>query len=361
VRLVGYVLLELVAGFSLLAGTGLGVLYGTRELAELVRPAHASETEARAPRYPVEYAPVPAPASLAGAGSRGYFLGVKDEILLVPLLEGKLTRVKFNRGGSSVSLRLDFEGGGRAAFKPDQTNLQSIPRREIAAYRVSRLLGLEAVSPAVGRRFKLSELLEKLDAGSRDMAARIATEAVVDAEGMVTGELSWWIPVITDAVIEGVRIDAPEGVTAWRLYLAAGAAEPYSGRHLLPQISNMVVFDYLINNPDRFSGSNAKSAPDGRTLFFMDNTLSFGPLLEGSTKVRIYLEKVQKFSRALARRVRALDEAALREAMTRDTGPYPRLLSDEEIAGIMVRRDALLAYWAELEAQHGAAQVFVYP
>jgi hypothetical protein len=59
--------------------------------------------------------------------------------------------------------------------------------------------------------------------------------------------------------------------------------------------------------------------------------------------------------------VRALDEAALREAMTRDTGPYPRLLSDEEIAGIMVRRDALLAYWAELEAQHGAAQVFVYP
>jgi hypothetical protein len=119
--------------------------------------------------------------------------------------------VKFNRGGSSVSLRLDFEGGGRAAFKPDQTNLQSIPRREIAAYRVSRLLGLEAVSPAVGRRFKLSELLEKLDAGSRDMAARIATEAVVDAEGMVTGELSWWIPVITDAVIEGVRIDAPRG------------------------------------------------------------------------------------------------------------------------------------------------------
>jgi hypothetical protein len=360
VRLVGYVLLELAVGASLLAGAGLGVVVGTRELAELVRPAHASEAPSP-PRHHVEYAPVPAPESLGVGGTRGYFLGVKDEILLAPLLEGKLTRVKFNRGGSSVSLRLDFEGGGRAAFKPDQTNLQSIPRREIAAYRVSRLLGLESVSPAVGRGFKLSELIEKLDAGSRDTAARIASEAVVDAEGMVIGELSWWIPVITDAAIDGVRIDSVEGVTAWRQYLAAGAAEPYSGRHLLPQISNMVVFDYLINNPDRFSGSNSKSSPDGRTLFFMDNTLSFGPVREGSTKVRLYLEKVQKFSRGLARRVRALDEEAVREAMTRDTGPYPRLLSDEEIEGVMFRRDALLAYWSELEAAHGTTQVFVYP
>jgi hypothetical protein len=361
VRLVGYVLLELVVGASLLAGTGLGLIVGGRELAELVRPAHAAEAAPRVERRSVEYAPVPAPEGLGVGGTRGYFLGVKDEILLVPLLEGKLTRVKFNRGGSSVSLRLDFEGGGRAAFKPDQTNLQSIPRREIAAYRVSRLLGLESVAPAVGRRFALAEILEKLDAGSRDTAARIAAEAVVDADGMVTGELSWWIPVIVNAELEGVPVDSAEGVTAWRQYLAAGAPEPYSGRHLLPQISNMVVFDYLINNPDRFSGSNAKSAPDGRTLFFMDNTLSFGPVLEGSTKVRLYLEKVQKFSRALARRVRGLDEAALRQAMTGDTGPYPRLLSDEEIAGVLYRRDALLAYWAALEAQHGAARVFVYP
>ena len=354
----GYVLVELVAGASLLAGAGFGVVHGARELAELVRPAHASEASLRPARHPVEYPPVPSPVT---PRSRGYFLGVKDEILLAPLLEGQLTRVKFNRGGSSLSLRLDFEGGGRAAFKPDQTNLQSIPRREIAAYRISRLLGLEAVAPAVGRRFPLRELLEKLDPGSGDQVARIAAETVVDAEGMVAGELSWWIPVITDAKLEGLPIDTAEGITAWRIYLTAGAPEPYAARHLLPQISNMVVFDYLINNPDRFSGSNAKSSPDGRSLYFMDNTLSFGPIPEGSTKVRAYLEKVQKFSRGLARRVRALDEAAVREAMTRDGGPYPRLLSDEEIAGVLYRRDALLAYWAELEARHGAAQVFVYP
>jgi hypothetical protein len=342
----------------------MGALHGARELRELVGDAHAAESPRRpagsSGRVVLEYPRLPGWAS-AAEGSAGYFLGVKDEILLAPLLEGEVTRVKFNRGGSSVSLRLDFTGGGRAAFKPEQTNLQSVPRREIAAYRVNRMLGLETVAPAVGGKLQLEALLEKLDAGSRETAARIAAEVVADGDGWVMGELSWWIPVIQDAQIEGVRIDSPEGVTAWRAHLQAGAPEPYSARHMLPQISDMLVFDYLINNPDRFSGSNTKASPDGRTLFFMDNTLSFGAGAEGSPKVRAYLEKCQKFSRALARRVKQLDAGVLREAMTRDTAPYDRLLSDAEIAGVLYRRDQLLAYWDSLVEAHGAAQVFVYP
>jgi hypothetical protein len=361
VRLVGYVLIELAVGATLLAGAGLGVYHGARELDRFVGDAHAAQAP-RAERQPRPHLTYPGPEGAAPAAKgRGYFLGVKDEILLAPLLEGEVTRVKFNRGGSSVSLRIDFTGGGRAAFKPEQINLQSLPRREIAAYRVSRLLGLEAVAPAVGRRLPLKHLLDNLDAGSRDMLERIRTEVVPDAEGMVPGELSWWIPVIVDAKLEGQLIDAPEGIGAWRRYLAVGAPEPYAARHLLPQISSMVVFDYLINNSDRFSGSNAKTSPDGRTLFYMDNTLSFGADLEGSPKVRIYLEKVQKFSRALVRRVRELDERAVREAMTRDTGPYERLLSDGEIGAVLYRREQLVAYWDGLIAAHGAQNVLVYP
>jgi hypothetical protein len=363
VRLVGCVLLELVVGASLLAGAGLGVLHGSRELREVIGAAHASQSvpARRGARPPVPYPDRP-PAALETSPGSGYFLGVKDEILLAPLAEAPVTRVRFNRGGSSVSLRIDFAGGARAAFKPDQINEWSVPRREIAAYRVSRVLGLEAVAPAVGRRFALVELIEKLDPSSREMAGRIAAEVIVAEDGTVAGELSWWIPVIVDARLDGDLIDSPEGISAWRRYLAAGAPEPYSARHLLPQISNMVVFDYLINNPDRFSGSNTKASPDGRTLFFMDNTLSFGTVLEGSPKVRAALERVQKFSRALARRVKELDEAALREALRVDEAdPYPRLLADEEIAAVLHRRERLLAYWEALSAEHGATQVFVYP
>src|SRR5882672_1285126 len=56
-----------------------------------------------------------------------YFIGIKDEVLTEPLRKAPVTRVKFNRGGSSISMRLDFAGGFRAAFKPDQTNEQSVP------------------------------------------------------------------------------------------------------------------------------------------------------------------------------------------------------------------------------------------
>jgi len=360
VRLVGWVLIELAAGVSLAAGVAGGVYYGSRGIASLASAAYAAEAPAP-PRHatlpPLERALRPR-ASLTAPSS--YFLGIKDEILVEPLLDHEVTKVKFNRGGSSISLRLDFEGGWRAAFKPDQTNEQTVPRKEIAAYRISRLLGLEAVSPAVGRRFLLKDLIDKVDEGSRDMIPRVLEQTIVDEEGMTAGELSWWIPIIVDAKLDNVTIDSPEGMTAWHKYLAAGAPEPYSARALLPQISNMVVFDYLINNSDRWSGSNAKGSPDGKTLFFMDNTLSFGPVPEGSPKTRGALDHVQKFSRALVRKVRALAEPELRAAMT-DAGPYEHVLTDGELAAVLFRRESFLAYVDGLVDELGEAEVLCYP
>ncbi len=355
-RLAGCVLIELAVGATLLAGTGAAAYHVAAEVGNYVGEAHASVS----PRHPVRPDLGYPQAALPEPSTAGYFLGVKDEILTAPLLHGELVRVKFNRGGSSLSLRLEFSDGSRAAFKPDQINLQSVPRKEIAAYRVSRLLGLEAVAPAVARAFPMEELVARIDPSAIDMAARLRTEAVTREDGTVAGELSWWIPIIVDAQIDGFRIDAPEGIAAWRRYLTAGVAEPYEARHLLPQISNMVVFDYLINNSDRFSGSNAKASPDGRTLFFMDNTLSFGTVPEGSSKVRAYLEKVQKISRSLVRRVRELDEAELREAV-RGAGPYTQLLQDAEISAVLYRRDQLLRYVDALCEMHGEAAVLVYP
>ena len=64
-----------------------------------------------------------------------------DSELLDPLGDGTVTKIKLNRGGTSLSLRLDFSNGTRAAFKPEQTFLQSDPRREIARDRVVDLVG----------------------------------------------------------------------------------------------------------------------------------------------------------------------------------------------------------------------------
>src|SRR5262249_43708831 len=98
-----------------------------------------------------------------------------------------------------------------------------------------------------------------------------------------------------------------------------------------------------------------------KTLFFMDNTMSFGPVLEGHPKVRGYLERVQKFSRQMVRRIRALEDAEVREAMLSDTAPYEKLLSDAEMAGVIYRRDTFLSYVDGLVREYGEAGVLVYP
>ncbi len=367
-RLGGCILLELALGATLIAGIGGGAYFGSRRLLEETGgTAYAAAPTVEPPLEDPSLGPLPlersfeAPRLPEAAPQTGYFLGIQDEILLEPLLTRPIARVKFNRGGSSISLRIDFAGGGRAAFKPDQTNLQTIPRKEIAAYRVSRLLGLSSVAPAAARAFSRQDIIDHLDDGSRAVIPRLLAEVITDSRGNVTGELSWWIPEIRDAKIDGYTIDSVDGMVTWKRYLQAGAPIPYEERELLPQISTMLAFDYLISNSDRWSGSNAKSSPDGEMLYFMDNALSFGPNPEGHEKVLVYLQRSQKFSRSLYASVRRLDETSLREALARDTGPYELLLTEDEVAGVLHRRMQFLAYVDGLIEEHGESAVLVFP
>lgn len=289
------------------------------------------------------------------------FLGVNDELLLTPLTDSPLKRVKFNHGGSSISLRLDFENGARAAFKPVQTNLQTVPRREIAAYRFNRLLGLDSVAPACGGKFKQSDLLALLDPEQRGYAPRLLAETEVDSDGYVSGELSWWIPVIKTATVDGWRIDGLNGVVTWKRYLTIGNAIPEKDLPMTAQVSNMVLFDMLINNCDRWTGGNVRASEDGHFLYFMDNTLSFGDSPEGHERTRIYLMRSQKFSRSLINNVRALDEDTIRNAMSGGIEPFDALLSDEEIKALLARRDLALEYIDGLIAEHGEDAVLAFP
>src|SRR3954468_7257762 len=52
----------------------------------------------------------------------GTFLGMSDDLLLTRMRTQPPTRFKLNRGGSSLSFRVDFADGSRGAFKPLQTN-----------------------------------------------------------------------------------------------------------------------------------------------------------------------------------------------------------------------------------------------
>jgi hypothetical protein len=288
------------------------------------------------------------------------FHGVRDDLLLAPLRTGAIRRVRYNRGGSSVSLRLELDNGARAAFKPNQTNLQTIPRKEVAAFRIDRLLGLQAVPPAIGRDFSAEEVLARLETGSEVFLTRLREEILLK-DGQMVGEMSWWIPVIEHAKVNGFEIDSTDGVVTWKRYLTAGAAIPESEWHMLAQISSMVLFDFIINNSDRWSGSNVRMSEDGRVLYYMDNTLAFGREPDGHRKSRTYFTRAQKFSRSLVARLRTLTEEELRAAVDHDRGPFAYLLSDEEIAAVMLRRDWAITYIDGLIAEHGETAILVFP
>lgn len=374
-RLRSCIALELLTGGALLSGVTVAGAWGVQMAREgLAQEAQAATEEpgvASEARVLAKPAPLPPPPPevtphtelelpLEPQEPPTMFLGVADDVLLEPLRDSPISQVKFNTGGSSISLRIDFQNGARAAFKPRQTNWQSVPRREVVAFRLNRLLGLSSVPPAIGRRFQIKEILDNLKPESRFYRPRLKAE-MIQKDGWVTGELSWWIPVIRRGKVDGYEIDSMEGIVSWKRYLSIGAEIPDRDLALVQQISNMVLFDFITSNPDRWSGGNARVSEDQRVLYFMDNTLSFGNRRDGHPKARTYFERCQTFSRDLVERLRELSERDIRNVLETDVEPFEFYLRDSEIAALLSRRDRALEYIDGLIEKYGEDLVLAFP
>jgi hypothetical protein len=373
VRLGTCIAAEVVVGLSLAAGVAFAGVVGWFELrSQWEREASAGELPtayaASALRSPTDADPRIKRVAVAGdyhvdptlAPVVPMFHGQPDEVLLAPFRAGEVSRVKFNRGGSSISMRIDFANGARAAFKPEQTNPQSTPRFEVAAYRMNLLLGLNAVQPAWPRALSRRTLYNKMLSKSRYIIPRLDAEMLSEG-GQVRGVLSWWIPVIGRAKVRGEQIDSDLGIWMWKNFLDVGAEIPDSEYELVRQISTMVLFDYIINNPDRWTGANARVSEDRKILYFMDNAMSFGLKYNGHRRPRIYLKRSQKFSRSLVVALRSLTQEGIDEAMNAEVGPFAYILSDREIKSVMQRRKFALEYIDGLIEEHGESAVLVFP
>jgi hypothetical protein len=365
VRLRTCLAVELVVGLGLLGGTGAGAVFAVRAagtyLADTEAAAATAEpTRLEQPAAPLERLVAPRLHVDAAAPKLGTVFPDADEKLLAPLRTAKLVRVKLNHGGTSLSMRLDFEGGGRAAFKPEQTFFQSNPRYEVAAYRLDRLLGIGHVAPAFTRDFTVEELIAALDPSQRGWGEQKMLDAMEPKGGRIAGEVQWWIPEIIDATIQGIRVDEVEGVIRWHRYLRAGTRIPPEAYEMARQLSDVILFDFVIDNVDRWTLSNTKGSPDGHVLYFMDNTLSFTTFTEGLPKSQVYLRRAEKFSRRLVTRLRALTRDELEHALA-DRGPLGPLLQPDEITGVLGRRDAALAYIDRLIQEHGEDEVLAFP
>ncbi len=306
--------------------------------------------------------PAPMPVVAVAAGPISVF-GSDDETLLAGLRGSEVTHVKINHGGTSLSLRIDFASGARAAFKPKQIHYQSNPRREIAAYRLDRLLGIGHVPPAISGGVPLATLIATADPFAQGIVAKRLRDEAEPTGEMVYGEFSWWVPELKSARIKQWRIDEDDGIDAWRDYLRPSMPLPTEHADFVAQIGTMIVFDFLIDNSDRWTGSNAKGSPDGKSLYFMDNTLSFTSFTRGHTKNLTYLRRVGRFSRALVERLRALTLADLRTAMApRDSDQeLGELLTEAEMQAVIARRDYVVGYIDSLIEKYDTDKILVFP
>jgi hypothetical protein len=355
VRLRGHVTTELCLAAALLAAGGFGAARGIREL-----------------RATVTTQPVvpPAPAAPLGAHNdlsslpdlrvaletTGTFLGMSDELLLERVRTQPVARFKLNHGGSSLSFRVDFADGSRAAWKPMQTNMQSVPRKEVAAYRLNRLLGLHAVPPAAPRAVTREELFEHLHPESLSALPRIKAETVFGPDGRTIGTASYWIPIIKDS-----GFDTPDGRKLSQAWLTVGQEIPSDKLSMAAQVSSLIVFDFLTANPDRYSGGNMKMSEDGKQLYYMDNTMSFYVDGNGNDRNREVLFKTQRFSRAL---VAALDKVTvpnMQRALAEELGTPYEILTPPEIAAVAARRAVVQRYVADLIKQQGENNVLFFP
>lgn len=330
-----------------------GVALGLLEAARVLQPRPAAALTVSTDRLAALDSQDELDPALTTQSATGTFLGMADELLLGRMRDSAVKTLHFNRGGSSISFRVDFADGSRGAFKPVQTNPQSVPRKEVAAYRLGRLLGLHQIAPSLMHALSREEVLGKLAPDSEWTRARIENETIFEG-GKTVGALMYWIPNVVD-----LRLDTADGIERWASWLSQGTAIPQDKAALLAQLSTLLLFDLLQNNSDRFSGGNLLGSPDGRVLYFMDNAFGFQADADGHQRCWSYLKRAQKFSRSFFVALHDLDKPRLAAALAQD--PSGPLLTDEEMDALLGRRDRALRYLRGLFTEFGEEKVLVFP
>ncbi|MCS6799494.1 MAG: hypothetical protein NZ898_13390 [Myxococcota bacterium] len=258
-------------------------------------------------------------------------------------------------GRTSIVFEMRLAGGdSHAAFKPVSRRHPAGYRAEIAAYRVARALGMDQVPPAVWRRLPGALLLERLDPEAAERWPQIEAELVFERDGSLRGAAIHWV--------SGMR---PYALSAadWRRLRHDAPLDPGTQTRDA-DLSQMIGFDYLIGNWDRFSGGNVSSTAAGDRLYIRDHNLAFAHPLGTRLHERVLepLRRVERFSRRWIDAVRRLDERRLRAELERDPGwAVDPCLDDARIAALLERRDTLLSWVGSLVEAHGAEATLAFP
>ena len=302
-----------------------------------------------------------------------------EDSLRRALAEGELQKVEKGRGGRSLGFKITLADGTRGYFKPEQTFSAAHWYSEVAAYYIDRALGFGRVAPTVGRRFPWAALRKAAGSDPR------VDEVVVGADGEVRGSFVAWVEegVHPFRMREGwerwIRIQPPPASSPYQRpidYVRSSAAQregqPLSPQELgaaarseaevaryAPFLSDLIVFDYLISNVDRWGGdfTNVRTRGKEGGLLFFDNGAGFWPKAEVPL-MEMRLKTLQRFRRRSLEALEALDRRALEEALSHDA--LAPVLTPRDLDGLFWRRDRVLQHAKGLHERFGA-QTIAWP
>jgi hypothetical protein len=308
------------------------------------------------------------------------FMGQPDGPIREALRSKGFVAVEKGRGGRSLGFKVTLEGGQKGYFKGEQIFSAANWFGEVASYHLDRMLGLGRVpavvsrqvawtqlEPAVGADWRRSEMIIRggqlrgafvawVDGGVRPMKQQEGWERWMRVKYWPTSAVS---PFQRPAVWGQEIVQAKRMGIEWR-----SKEERARLRNLRPEpdrpdrpseLSDLIVFDYLIRNLDRWGGGNANvvTRGDKGPLIFLDNAAGFEPGEPRPSLMEARLHALQRFRRRTIAAIKAFDIKKF-EARLQTESLQP-VLGPGQIEGLEMRRKALLSWVAELEAAYGEA------
>ena len=313
------------------------------------------------------------PLASAGQSSEPSFLGEPDAPRVEVLRNGAIASVKKGRGGRSLAFQVTLEDGTRGYFKPQQSFSAAHWYSEVAAYYLDRELGFGRVPPTTGRTFRWKEL--ERAAGDDDRVGELS----IRKDGTIRGAFIWWIPEPLKRLRMGrtwerwVRVQKTLPITPYQRPVdyrsdlrnkpgvreATDPSRPIAGdpdqEGRPAELSDLIVFDYLTQNVDRWGGdfTNVRTRGQGGPLIYLDNGAGFwlGEQRLGLMESR--LKALQRFRRATVDAVRNFSVESFEKRLRGD--PLAPVLNEKQLNGLRQRRQAVLDHVDAMVARFGEA------
>lgn len=303
-----------------------------------------------------------------------------------------LDRIEALGGGSTITLKFKRAGETIAAFKPHQRREQSYYRGELAAYRLCAMIHCGFTIPHNEEvRIRVRDFLRLYGVSSlnsssgysRHFSDLIVTED--EGEQWILGTMKAWVPGFTNVPIE--HTDAWDHLLSGYLSVdelgAMSFEDAISGFRSAPiqrvrqmleragdatalsfarELSNLHVFDLLLNNWDRYSerfpGANVQW--NHGHFVSIDN----GAVLQHANwgrpwMVQQRIRRVRVFSRSTINAIRWMELEAARDILLPPGSVFAD--EDERFELFCQRRQWLLEYIDGLIATYGEDAVLALP